>query len=153
MSDFLRLAKEMLRDRAALVGALLFALLSAAGLGLGLLAIPAVLKLILTDGDSLPAMATRHNDAGRFPPIPSDLVARLPADPMTGVMLIMAGVLVLTALGAAANFMHQYLTGTVAARTVGRIRQQAFDHAAHRFQPERERDNIQQKHVVAHAAG
>ena len=110
--------------------ALIFAVLSAGGLGAGLLSLAPILQVILgEDGGSLQQLAVEHNAEGAFPPIPDWLIQELPEDPMRGVVLVLGLIGVLTVLGALANFGHQFCSLTVSIVTVARIRLDAFRHA------------------------
>ncbi|MCP3902809.1 MAG: ABC transporter ATP-binding protein [Planctomycetes bacterium] len=133
MHAFWRLTKELLHERYVLVGAMIFAFVSAAGLGVGLLAILPIMKVVIADENrkSMADMANEYNAGEPLVAIPATVVGWLPTDPFMGVALIIALMIVLTAVGAMANFLHAFLTGTVAAKTVARIRQQAFERAVH----------------------
>ena len=131
MSPFRRLARELLTDRARLVLGLVFAAVSAAGLSLGSVAVVPVLEAVLEPGSSrgLPELM-RDLDAsaavgGR---IPDAWIDALPPGPFTAVVAVLGLLGVLTLVGAAANFLHQYLALTVVFRTVARIRQRAYEH-------------------------
>ncbi|MEM9558877.1 MAG: ABC transporter ATP-binding protein [Planctomycetota bacterium] len=131
MSPFRRLARELLTDRARLVLGLVFAAVSAAGLSLGIVAVVPVLEAVLEPGSSrgLPELM-RDLDAsaavgGR---IPDAWIDALPPGPFTAVVAVLGLLGVLTLVGAAANFLHQYLALTVVFRTVARIRQRAYEH-------------------------
>ena len=130
MSVFWRFAREMGRYRLTLTAAVLFAFVSAASLGAGLLSLAPILKLILRPegGQSLATLAREFNTGDHAFRIPDALIARLPEDAFLGVVVIISGLLVMTVIGAAANFTHQYLSFTVVTRTVARIRQAAFRH-------------------------
>ncbi len=130
MNAFWTFAKKMLKARLMLGLALVFAVLSAGGLGAGLLSLAPMLQVILSeDGGSLRSVAEAHNLAGSFPELPVVLIEALPTDPMEGVILLLVGVGVLTVLGASANFGHQFCSQTVSISTVARIRLDAFRHA------------------------
>ncbi len=130
MSAFWTFTGQMLRRRRTVAWAFFFALVSAGGLGVGLLSLAPMLSLILS-GESLVDLAQRFNEQGHWISIPAALIARLPAGRFEGVVLLVAGIAVLTVLGGAANFMHQYLSQTLATRAVARIRQQLFGHVMH----------------------
>ena len=130
MNAFWTFAKMMLKARLMLVMALVFAVLSAGGLGAGLLSLAPMLQVILgEDGGSLRSLAEAHNLAGAFPTLPVGLVEALPNDPMDGVILLLIGVGILTVFGATANFGHQFCSQTVSISTVARIRLDAFRHS------------------------
>ena len=130
MSAFWYFTKQLLRARGLLALTVLFAVLSAAGLGVGLLGLAPILKVILgEDGGSLRTMAEEFNAGGPVIAVPGWLIAELPTDPMTGVVLVLVALGVLTILGALANFGHQFCSQTMAIRTVARVRLDAFRHA------------------------
>jgi ABC-type multidrug transport system fused ATPase/permease subunit len=130
---FWRLTRELLHERAVLIGAMAFAFISAAGMGVGLLAILPIMKVVIAEENrkSLADLARDYNAGDPFLAIPAGMIDVLPADPFQGVAMIVAAMIVLTAIGATANFLHAFLTGTVAAKTVARIRQMAFERAVH----------------------
>ncbi len=130
MAAFRQFVRRMLRHRAAVAGAVLFAFVSAGGLGAGLVSLGPLLRIILEgrDGTTLRSVVEDHVAGGGFPPVPAAWIALLPTDPLEGVALLMGGLVVLTIFGATANFLHQYLAGSVVARTVARIRLEAFRH-------------------------
>jgi subfamily B ATP-binding cassette protein MsbA len=130
MPPFRTFARRMLRYRVAVFGAICFAFVSAGGLGAGLVSLGPLLEIILEgrDGATLRSLAENHAASGSFPPLPAALVSLLPTDPLAGVSVIMGGLLLLTVFGATANFLHQYLAGSVVARTIARVRLDAFRH-------------------------
>jgi ABC-type multidrug transport system fused ATPase/permease subunit len=127
MDTFWLFARRMLRYRLTLVFALLFAALSAGGLGAGLLALKPVLDNILGARKGLPELAAAINAReGATWQIPAWIIERLPEGPFTAVFWIMACLAILTVLGAIANFLHAYLSLTVVNRTTANIRRDAF---------------------------
>lgn len=133
MNQFWKFAKGMLRHRVMLVWAMVFAVLSAGGLGAGLAAIAPIMRNILgTDAEQrgLPQLVSDLNASefvgGR---IPQAWIDALPAGTFTAVVAIMSALGVLTVLGATANFLHAYLSLTVVARTIANIRRDAFRRA------------------------
>ena len=130
MSAFWTFTKLMLRRRLTVAWAILFAVISAGGLGVGLLSLAPMLALIL-GGSSLIDLANSFNDQGHRITIPAGFIALLPPERFGGILLIISWIAVLTFLGGAANFMHQYLSQTLATVTVARIRQQVFHHVLH----------------------
>ena len=133
MDSFWKYARGLGRSRWLLVGALGCALISAGGVGAGLLAITPLLEGILGEGRTLADMARELNEqdvvAGR---IPESWIAALPEGEFTAVVAIVLGLGVLTIIGAVANFLHQYLALTAVFRTVTNLRRRAF-HEALRF--------------------
>lgn len=107
-----------------------FAVLSAGGLGAGLLGLAPILKLILGEkGESLAQLARDFNAEGRLIEVPQWVVERLPEGKFEGVLLVLGVLAVVTVLGATANFMHQYISLSLCTKLVGRIRLDAFRHA------------------------
>jgi subfamily B ATP-binding cassette protein MsbA len=133
MNQFWKFAKGMLRHRVMLAWAMVFAVLSAGGLGAGLAAIAPIMRNILgTDAEQrgLPELVSDLNATelvgGRIPQAWIDV---LPEGTFTAVVAIMSALAVLTVLGATANFLHAYLSLTVVARTIANIRREAFRRA------------------------
>jgi subfamily B ATP-binding cassette protein MsbA len=129
---FWHFARRMLRRRRLAVGAILFSILSAGGLASGLIAVGPLLELILgKDGATLRTLAEaalqKHATIASW--VPASLVELLPNDRFAGVVWILAGLFVLTLLGALANFLHQYCSLTLSMVTVSEIRLEAFRHA------------------------
>ncbi|MDX2146912.1 MAG: ABC transporter ATP-binding protein [Planctomycetota bacterium] len=128
MNAFWSLSRRMLRYRAALLGALGMALVSAGSMGAGLVGLLPVLDKVLgKDRAGLPELATRLNEsswvAGRIPP---QLIAALPEGPVTALVAMMLGLGVLTVIGATGNFLHVYLSLTLVNRTIAGIRREVF---------------------------
>jgi ABC-type multidrug transport system fused ATPase/permease subunit len=113
-----------------LVAAVLLAFLSAAGLGVGLLALGPMLEQILHPeaGDGLRQLAERFNAEGGFWRVPEAIVAVLPEERFNGVLLLIVLIWCLTVVGATANFLHQYLSQTLATITIAKIRRELFGH-------------------------
>ncbi len=130
MSPFWLFTKKMFRRRRTVVWAFVFAILSAGGLGVGLVTLGPMLHMIL-NGTSLPELATDFDTHNDWIVIPAGLIAMLPDKPFQGIVLLMGGILVLTVLGGFANFMHKYLSQALAATTVAQIRQEVFCHVIH----------------------
>ncbi|MEE8153673.1 MAG: ABC transporter ATP-binding protein [Phycisphaerales bacterium] len=130
MSPFWFFARQMFRRRATVAWAFFFALISAGGLGVGLLSLGPMLRSILKD-DSLVVQAQAFNQEEHWLTIPQGLIAKLPTDPFQGVLLIMGLVAFLTVFGGIANFMHQYISQTLATTTIARIRRDVFHHVVH----------------------
>lgn len=133
MDAFWHFAKQMLRWRTHLILGALFAMISAGGMGAGILAMQPVLDTILEPGhEGLPQLAREHADNGLWGHLlTDDLIASLPSGPFDAVMWIMITLGILTVLGAVANFMHQYLALTVVHRSVAMIRRRAFGRVIH----------------------
>lgn len=126
MTAFWTLARRMLIDRGPLAGAVVAAVVSALGLGAGLLGVSPILDALIGRGRTLADIATDFNETSPVD-IPEAVIAALPTDPFQAT-LVMVGVLAgLTLLGATANFAHMYLSLTVVERTIARIRRRLFD--------------------------
>jgi len=127
MDAFWHYARGMLRYRRTLVLALAFAFVSASGLGAGLVAVQSVLELILSEDQDLPGLLTRANEQGIAEGrVPTWLIEAAPPGQFTAVAIIVGGLGVLTVIGAAANFLHQYLALTAVFRTMANLRRRAF---------------------------
>ncbi len=133
MDAFWHFAKQMLRWRTHLIFGLIFALLSAGGMGAGIIAMQPVLDTILEPGHrGLPQLAEEYTASGWAQGLVSpSTIASLPQGPFAAVMWIMISLGLLTVLGALANFMHQYLALTVVHRSVAMIRRRAFGQVIH----------------------
>ncbi len=132
MSDFWALARMLTQRRGLFAAAVFFAVLSAIGLGAGILGVAPVLDAVLGQGQDLPTLARKA--ALKLPEWlrPGEsLYTSLPTDRFTGVLLIVIGLGVLTLLGSVANFLHQYLALTIVAEAIGRLRARAFAHVVH----------------------
>jgi len=133
---FWRYARTMGRYRGLLVLALVFATLSAGGLGAGILGLKPVLDNILgASPKGLPELARDLNETfgkRNWPvEIPSGVIAALPPKPFDAVLWIVVGLGVLTVLGAVCNFMHAYLSLTVVTRSIASLRREAFHRVVH----------------------
>ena len=133
MDAFWHFAKQMLRWRTHLIFGLLFAVVSAGGMGAGILAMQPVLDTILEPGHrGLPQLAEEYASKEWAKGIlTEDFIAALPEGPFDAVMWIMITLGVLTIFGAFANFMHQYLALTVVQRSIAMIRRRAFGQVIH----------------------
>jgi subfamily B ATP-binding cassette protein MsbA len=133
MTPFWTLAKHLLEHRGMLVLSVVMAFVSAAGLGIGLLSLGPVLEQILhpETGQGLRQLAESINSTNGFWHIPDGLVAILPEGRFNGVLLLICFIWFLTLVGATANFLHQYISQTLATLTIARVRQRLFDHVLH----------------------
>jgi ATP-binding cassette, subfamily B, bacterial MsbA len=133
MDAFWHFAKQMLRWRTHLILGLMFAVISAGGMGAGIVAMQPVLDTILEPGHrGLPQLAEDYAANGWAQGLLTEsFIASLPEGPFDAVMWIMISLGVLTVLGAFANFMHQYLALTVVQRSIAMIRRRAFGQVIH----------------------
>ena len=124
MHAFWHFAARLLKHKARLATAMGLALISAGGLGAGLLALAPVLEFLLRKNQSLGQWITQN-----APWVPPEFIEPLPKDAFGGVVVVFVGLLIMTVVGAAANFGHQYLALTLCVRTVTEIRHDVFKHA------------------------
>mgnify|MGYP003630056524 CR=1 FL=1 len=105
-----------------------FALISAGGVGAGIIAMRPILDILLEPGNTgLQGIGQKYIDNDEFfGLIQPQWVESLPANSFDSIVLIMVSLAVLSIVGAIANFMHQYLSLTVVHTTVARIRRNAF---------------------------
>ncbi len=137
MKPFWTFARRMLRYRWLVAAAMVFALLSAGGLGAGLLGMKPVLDNILGSGGrparTLPELVAGWNTSlpAWSPHVPQAAIDALPTRPFDAVLWIMVALGLLTMVGATCNFLHAYLSLTVISRTVANIRREAFHRVIH----------------------
>ncbi len=105
-------------------------MISAGGLGAGLISLGPLLKIVLAGDaeESATDLVQQYNQNRDFLQIPESVVAIVPSDPFSAVLLIMAGLAVLTVIGATANFLHQFLAIGLAAEVVAEVRAEVFRH-------------------------
>ena len=130
MAGLRHLLPRLLRRPGLFFGGIFFALISAGGLGAGLLSLGPLLRIILAgDGqETVATLITQYNANREWLRIPEGLVNLLPTDPFSAVVAIMSGLALLTVVGATANFLHQFLALELASRTVADIRAEVFRH-------------------------
>lgn len=128
MKYFWTFVARMAKQRAMLALTLLFALLSALGLGVGLLSLAPVISQIVhpDDGRGLKTLASDYNAEGGWVLIPEWLINILPSSQFNGVVAMIILIAVLTVLGAACNFLHQYFSQTMTTNAVANVRHDVF---------------------------
>jgi ABC-type multidrug transport system fused ATPase/permease subunit len=140
MRNFFAFAKRMTRYPAALFGALVLAFFSALGVGTAMLAMVPVLQNVVLAASNrddpkirdLPILARQLNQriAERLPSvtaaIPETVIEALPRGAYAAALWIFVGLGVLTVLGAAASFLHAYLSQTLVNRVVTEVRRESF---------------------------
>lgn len=137
MDPFWTYARLLLRYRGLLALAMVFAALSAGGLGAGLLGMKPILDKVLGDSPkALPDLANELNqrlaDAGCWAPqLPQSWIQSLPTGQFTAIVWLVVGLGLLTMVGATCNFLHAYLSLTIISRTIANIRREAFRHVLH----------------------
>lgn len=141
MRDFWHLARLLLARRVLLAAALACAMISAGGMGAGLLAMKPVLDTVFSQGTDLLGMAAAYNrltfpawtgvSMPEWAKLSESTIAGLPEGPFNAVLFIVMGLGVLTLIGATANFLHAYFSLTMVSQTIGRIRRDCFDRVVH----------------------
>ncbi|MBM4100176.1 MAG: ABC transporter ATP-binding protein [Planctomycetes bacterium] len=124
MGAFWHFAARLLRHKAQLGAAMACAAISAGGLGAGLVALSPLLEFLLKKQSSLAEWV-----AANAPWVPPALTDRLPSDPFGGVVAVFVVLLAMTAFGATANFLHQFLSLTLCTRVVAEVRHDVFKHS------------------------
>lgn len=132
-APFWKFATRLLRRKKLAVGTILFSIISAGGLAVGLVSIGPLLKLILA-GSGNDNLQTIVRDAVAKTSwltgiVPATLIDALPTDRFAGVALILTALCILTVFGGLANFAHQYCSTTLSMLTVAELRLEAFRHA------------------------
>jgi subfamily B ATP-binding cassette protein MsbA len=132
MRDFWDLCRGLMHYRGMLVAAVIFAVLSAANLGVGLVGIGAVVNQVLPAEGApvrdLPVLAGELNErVGGI--IPERWIASLPTGAYAAVVVLVIALGVVTLIGAAVNFLHAYLSLTIVGRFVRDLRRRVFRHA------------------------
>ena len=130
MNSIRHLLPEILKQRKVFIASIVFAMISAGGLGTGLVSMGPMLRIILggQSGETVATLIGQYNETQPVMKVPEFVIEMLPADPFNAVVVIMVGLGVLTLLGGAANFMHQFLALGLSARAVARIRSRIFHH-------------------------
>lgn len=130
MKAYWTFARQLLATPWTLGAAVACAVVSGLGIAAGLGAALPVLDLMLgEDGQGLAGIARDHNAAGGRLQVPEWVLAALPETTEASLGVVLLLLAALTVIGAAANFLHQYLTLTMVTRIVATARQQAFDAA------------------------
>ena len=130
MKAYWTFARQLLATPWTMAGAVACAVVSGLGIAAGLGAALPVLDLMLgDDGKGLAGIARAHNASEAWLQVPHWLLVLLPESTEASLAVVLTGLAALTVLGAAANFLHQYLTLTMVTRIVADARQRAFDAA------------------------
>ena len=132
MEHFWRYAKLMLRYRGVLIIAIICAIIGAAGLGVGVIGAYPIMRSILdpnSEGNDLQSLAGDLNQQLPFGiEIPQAVIASLPTGEFTALVVLIAGLGVLTIIGGVCNFTHAALSLRVVYNTVADVRRRAFNH-------------------------
>lgn len=148
MTPFWKLAARMLRYRFTLVAAFVCALISAGGLGAGLVGLVPILRTILAPENGQGGSAVVVTLADRLHEfnthlaktpivgtlgarVPEEWIAALPTGRFDAVLFTIIALGILTVIGATANFLHAWLSLTVTTNTISEIRRSVFHHALH----------------------
>lgn len=118
------------RNKRRAILALLLAFVSAGGLGFCLLAVQPILELMTDPDTSLVSLAEQFNAKNNIQ-IPQAVIDRLPTTAYYGVLLIMIGIGIAVLVGSTAKFFHQFITATLATKTVAIVRLEAFNSVMH----------------------
>lgn len=135
MDAFWIFAKKMTRHRTMMVFGFSCALISAGGMGAGIIAMQPVLDAVLEPGhQGLPQILTELNtkeDGFLNGRISQDFIDSVPAGAFQAVIWMMGVLALLTIAGALANFLHQFCALTIVHRTIARIRREAYSRVLH----------------------
>lgn len=130
MDGLRHLVPRLLRYPWLLLGGLFCAMISAGGLGAGLVSLGPLLRLILEgrSRETVAELIRNYNENRPVFPVPETLVELLPSDPFRAVIAIMSGLAVLTVIGATASFFHQFLALEITNRAIASLRAEVFKH-------------------------
>lgn len=130
MGTIRALLPELLKQRGLFALAIVFAILSALGLGVGLVSLGPMLRIILdgNSGENVSTMIEQYNATQPLIQVPEFAISILPEEPFNAVLAIMIGIAILTVLGATANFLHQFFALGLTTKVVARIRLETFRH-------------------------
>ena len=133
MKSFWIFVRQLARQKGMLFLTLVFAVLSAIGLGIGILSLAPVLTEILhpVEGRGLAGLAVEFNEEGHWFQFHAWVINALPTDQFDGVVLVLLFITALTMVGATCNFLHQYLSQTMTTRAVADIRSEVFERITH----------------------
>jgi len=131
--EFWSFARVLLDHPKTIAAAVVFALVSAAGLGVGIVGIVVAFEQVLPKPDgSRQTLAQQIRSATDDLPQnlqpPEQWLQQLPTEPYPTLLTVILALGVLTAVGASANFLHLYCSMTLCTRAVARIRRDAFAH-------------------------
>lgn len=126
---FWHFVRMLLRRRVAVLLAIVCATVSAGSMGSGLMALGPLMEIVLGDARGLSEVAQSFGKQHPMLALPKALVSALPSDPRGSLAFLLVGLALLTLVGAAANFAHQYLSVTLCSGVVARVRLEAFAHA------------------------
>jgi ATP-binding cassette, subfamily B, bacterial MsbA len=132
MNAYWHFARHMLHYRLMLTLAVVFAFVSALSLGVGLVSLAPIMEMMLAGGGkSLLTIAEEHNAGDPWLAVPGWVMSHLPTDPFRSVVVVIIIIGLLTVFGGMNNFLHQYLSRTVATRAVADIRHRVFETVMH----------------------
>ena len=130
MRGLRHLLPRLLKYPWLLAGGLVCAMISAGGLGAGLVSLGPLLRIILEgrSKETVAELVRSYNETRPILAIPESVVDVLPTEPFQAVVAIMSGLAVLTVIGATANFMHQFLALEITNRAIADLRAHVFGH-------------------------
>ena len=130
MGTIRMLLPDLLRHRALFTWAMVFAVISALGLGVGLVSLGPMLRIILdgNNGETVATMIQQYNQTQPMIKVPDFAIGLLPEEPFRAVALMMSGIAILTLIGATANFLHQYFALELTTKVIARVRLETFKH-------------------------
>jgi subfamily B ATP-binding cassette protein MsbA len=133
MNSFWTFVRQLSRQKGMLLLTLAFAVLSAIGLGIGILSLAPVLSQILhpVEGQGLAELAVQFNAEGHWLQVPGWIIQFLPSNQFDGVVVVLIFITMLTFFGATCNFLHQYLSQTMTTKAVADIRSDVFERIIH----------------------
>ena len=135
--EFWTFARRMLRYRSLVAGTLVFSVLSAGGMVVGLVGLGPILKLILDHGrdgeEGLRTIATtwvseHAAQLGFLHEVAAGIASILPTDAFDGIALVMGLIALVTIIGGTANFLHQWCALTLVTKVTAAIRLECFRH-------------------------
>ncbi len=132
-NHFWAFARALLDHKRTIAAAITFAVISAAGLGVGIVGIVLAFEQVLrpTEGERTTLADSIREGADKLPlniAIPDPWLDALPTDPYRTLVALVIALGILTMLGAFANFLHLYFSMTLCTRTVADVRRRAFEH-------------------------
>jgi subfamily B ATP-binding cassette protein MsbA len=131
MDGLRHLIPRLLRHPWLLAGSITCAVVSAGGLGIGLVSLGPLLRIILVgkSKENVAQLVSQYNASRPTFTIPESVVELLPSSPFHAVVAIMVGLGLLTIFGATANFFHQFMALELSNRAVAEVRTDVFRHS------------------------
>lgn len=121
MGAFWHFARRLLEWRGQLTIAMVAAFCSAGGFFAGLLALTPILRFLLNKQDNLAEWIRQ-----KAPWVPESVVQALPESTFDGVVLVFIVLILVSIIGATANYIHQYYAYSLCVRAVASVRHDVF---------------------------